>query len=156
MIEIIGNAGPELAAQTNAPGLTILCRGSAADGAASGLRAGRVLVQGDAGPAFGYHLKGGLALVTGAAGPRAGLGQEGGDLVLLGPTGPLTGERQSGGRLYLADNRVGPHLGFGSRAGRRIALFAGDGGAEDVTLLYSIRDNLLPFFGIHDSPLDLF
>ena len=37
VIEVDGNAGPELAAELDAPGLTVVCRGSAADGAGRGL-----------------------------------------------------------------------------------------------------------------------
>src|SRR4051794_17655581 len=44
LIEIEGQAGPELAADIDAPGLTIVCHGPAADGAARGLRSGRLLI----------------------------------------------------------------------------------------------------------------
>ena len=96
-IEVVGDAGPELAAGMDAPDVTVVCRGSAADGGASRLKSGRVLILGAAGPAFGYAQTGGLAMVVGAAGPRAGLLQRGGDLILLGRAGPMAGERQSGG-----------------------------------------------------------
>ena len=117
-----GDAGPELAAELDAPNLTVVCRGSAADGAGSGLRAGRLLVGGEAGPAIGYFQRGGLIVAAGDAGPRAGLNQLDGDLVLLKKSGALTGERQSGGRLVVRQGQIGPHLGHGRRAGRLIVL----------------------------------
>jgi glutamate synthase domain-containing protein 3 len=159
VIEIVGNAGPEFAAQNDAPGLTVLCRGSVRDGAASQLRAGCVIVQGDAGPAFGYHLIDGTALVFGAAGARAGLGQQGGSLFLLGGSGPLSGERQSGGRVFLGDGQVGPHLGLGRRGGRLIALSDREPSphistvdATDRPSLASARD-LLRRLSILENPL---
>ena len=104
VIEVAGNAGPELAAGMDAPDLTLVCRGSVGDGGASRLTAGRVLIMGRADPAFGYAQRGGLAMVAGNAGARAGLRQRGGDLILIGCAGPLCGECQSGGRLLtLAD-----------------------------------------------------
>jgi hypothetical protein len=120
VVEVEGHAGPELAAELDAPGLTVVCHGSAADGAARGLKSGFVLVIGDVGAAVGYALRGGTVVVAGQAGPRAGLNQQGGDLVLLGPAGPLAGERQSGGRLFAVGPTVGPHLGRGCRGGRLI------------------------------------
>jgi glutamate synthase domain-containing protein 3 len=120
-IEIQGQAGPELATGLDAPGLTVVCRGSAGDGAASGLKAGRVLVLGGVGTAFGYAQRGGLAMVAGTAGARAGLGQLGGDLILIGRAGPLAGERQSGGRI-ITHADLGPHAGRGRRGGRFIRL----------------------------------
>ncbi|HZW31510.1 MAG TPA: glutamate synthase [Isosphaeraceae bacterium] len=121
MIEIEGDAGPELAAGLDAPGLTVVCRGSAGDGAASGLKAGRVLVLGRVGTAVGYAQGGGLIMVAGTAGARAGLGQLAGDLILIGGAGPLAGERQSGGRL-IAQADLGPHAGRGRRGGRFLRL----------------------------------
>ena len=121
-IEVDGNAGPELAAELNAPGLTVVCRGSAADGAGRGLQAGKLLVLGHAGVALGYFQKGGLIVAAGDAGARAGLCQSGGELVLLGACGPLTGERQAAGRLFLDKDLAGPHLGHGRRGGRLISL----------------------------------
>lgn len=120
-IEIEGDAGPELAAGLDATGLTVVCRGSAGDGAASGLRAGRVLIIGRVDTAFGYAQRGGLAMLAGTAGPRAGLGQLGGDLILIGRAGPLAGERQSGGRL-MTQADLGPHAGRGRRGGRFLRL----------------------------------
>jgi len=122
IIEIDGNAGPELAAELNAPGIIVVCRGSAADGAGRGLQAGKVLVLGKAGVALGYFQSGGLIVAASEAGARAGLCQGGGDLVLLGPCGPLTGERQSAGRLFLNRNLAGPNLSRGYRGGRLVSL----------------------------------
>jgi glutamate synthase domain-containing protein 3 len=121
VIEIEGDAGPELAAGLDATGLTVVCRGSARDGAASGLKAGCVLVLGRVGTALGYAQRGGLAMVAGTAGARAGLGQLGGDLILIGRAGPLVGERQSGGRL-ITHADLGPHAGRGRRGGRFLRL----------------------------------
>jgi glutamate synthase domain-containing protein 3 len=120
VVEVEGTAGPELAAGLDAPGLTVVCRGPAADGAASCLRAGRVVVLGPVGAAVGYAQKGGAVVVAGDAGPRAGLNQSGGVLVLLGSAGLLAGERQSGGYLFVRDDRVGPHAGHGSHGGRLV------------------------------------
>jgi methylamine---glutamate N-methyltransferase subunit B len=131
VIEVEGDAGPELAAGLDAPALTVICRGCAADGGASRLRAGRVLVLGDVGPAFGYALAGGLAVADGDAAGRAGLRQTGGELVLLGKTGPLAGEGQAGGRLFAFEDRIGPHAARGHRGGRFIRL-ARDGSSEGI------------------------
>jgi len=122
LIEVEGNAGPELTAELDAPGLTVVCRGSAADGAGRGLAAGRLVIGGKASAAVGYFQRGGLIVVVGDVGPRAGLAQCGGDLVLLGKVGALAGERQTGGRLVFKQGRIGPHAGHGRRAGRLIAL----------------------------------
>ena len=116
-IAVEGDAGPELAAGLDAPALTVVCLGHVADGGASGLRAGRMLVLGDVGTAFGYAQRGGLAIAVGGAGPRAGLNQAGGVLALLGTAGPLAGERQSGGLLFARADRIGPHSGRGRRSG---------------------------------------
>lgn len=121
-IVIEGDAGPELAAGLEAPELSIVCQGHAADGAASGMRSGRLVVMGPAGPAFGYALKGGLAVAAGSVGPRAGLNQAGGDIVLLGQTGALAGERQAGGRLFAIADRLGPHASRGHRGGRLVEI----------------------------------
>ncbi len=67
-IEVVGDAGPELGAEVDAPNLTLICRGSVGDGGASGLIAGRVLILGRAGDAFGYGQRGGLAMVVGTVG----------------------------------------------------------------------------------------
>lgn len=118
VIEVEGRVGPEFAAELDAPGLTVICRGDAADGAARGLRAGRVLILGDASVAVGYAQEGGTIVVTGSTGPRAGLGQCGGDLVLLGDVGPLAAERQSGGSIFVYDGRLGANAERGRRGGR--------------------------------------
>jgi hypothetical protein len=121
-IEVDGDAGPELGAGLAAEGLTVVCLGGVADGAASRLSAGNLVVLGDAGMAFGYAQRGGLAVAVGDVACRAGLCQSGGDLVLLGDVGPMAGERQSGGRLFARADRIGPHAGRGSRAGRFVRL----------------------------------
>jgi glutamate synthase domain-containing protein 3 len=154
VIELGGDAGPELAAELDAPALTVVCRGSVADGAASGLSQGRVLVLGEAGPVFGYRQSGGLALVVGRAGARAGLGQRGGDLVLLGGTGPQAGERQSGGRLFLREDGPGSPAGRGRRGGRFIWLgvtaLRDDGTSSEVeadcAALRAAREALRPWW----------
>ena len=122
LIEVEGNAGPELAAELDAPGLTVVCRGNAADGAGRGLAAGQLVIGGEASAVVGYFQRGGLIVAVGDVGPRAGLAQCGGDLVLLGKVGALAGERQAGGRLFFKQGRIGPHAGHGHRAGRLIAL----------------------------------
>jgi glutamate synthase domain-containing protein 3 len=120
-IEIQGNPGPELAAEMDAPGVTILCRGSAADGAGRGLIDGLLLVEGCVGDALGYCQRGGTILVTGDAGHRAGLMQAGGNLIVLGSVGRLAGERQSGGVFVYQGGNAGPYMGHGHRAGRLIS-----------------------------------
>jgi len=102
VIEVAGDAGPELAAGLDAPGVVVVCRGASADGAGSGLRAGSVLRLGPSATAVGYGQSGGLIVASGPVGPRAGLGQAGGELVLLGGAGPLAGDRRKGGRFLLA------------------------------------------------------
>jgi glutamate synthase domain-containing protein 3 len=118
VIEVDGDAGPELAAELDAPGLLVVCRGNAADGAGSSLAAGQLLVLGNCCVALGYFQKGGLIVCRGDAAPRAGLNQRGGELVLLGRFGALTGERQSGGRLFLPTDNSAPHVSFSARGGR--------------------------------------
>jgi glutamate synthase domain-containing protein 3 len=126
-IEVEGDAGPELGAGLDAPGLTVICRGGAADGAASRLSAGRLVVLGGVGMAFGYALRGGLALAVEDVAARAGLCQSGGDIVLWGRVGPLAGDRQSGGRLFALADRIGPHAGRGHRGGRFLRVPADQG-----------------------------
>ncbi len=118
LVEVEGDAGPELAADLDAPGLTISCSGSAADGAGRGLIAGRILIRGAAGAAVGYAMKGGTIVAMDSCGPRAGLDQAGGWLVLFGPVGRLAGERQSGGHLIVTLGPVGTSFGHGRRGGR--------------------------------------
>lgn len=122
VVMVDGDAGPELASGLDAPGLIVVGRGRAGDGAASGLKAGQVVVLGQVGMAFGYAMSGGLAVASGDAEGRAGLCQSGGDLILLRQSGPLAGERQTGGRLYLFAETVGPHAGRGRRGGRFVAI----------------------------------
>jgi len=116
-IEIDGEAGPELAAGLNAPGLTLLCRGPAADGAAANLKAGRVVLHASAGDAAGIGLSGGCLIVHGPAGHRAGLRQQDGAILLLNQVGRLAGDRQAGGRLFLDPARAGAGLGRGRTGG---------------------------------------
>ena len=132
IVEVDGNAGPELAAELNAPGLTVVCRGTAADGAGRGLLAGTLVVLGRAGTALGYLQQGGLIVAATDVSPRPGLCQRGGDLVLLGNAGALAGERRTGGRLFLRTDLAGPHLGFGSRGGRLVSLDAYVAGREGL------------------------
>jgi glutamate synthase domain-containing protein 3 len=122
VIEINGDAGPELAAELAAPGLTVVCRGTAADGAGRGLVAGRLVILQAAGTALGYFQEEGLIVAGGDTGPRAGLCQKGGDLVILGRAGALAGERQAGGRIYFRPSLAGTDQGFGARGGRRVEL----------------------------------
>lgn len=127
IIIVRGHAGPELSAGLNAPGLTVVCLGDAADGAGSGLSAGRLDVQGDAGDATGYAQAGGAIRVR-SAGHRAGLGMSGGDLIVLGEVGRLAGERQSGGRIVAHAGRIGLHASRGRTGGEFVRL--GDGSAD--------------------------
>ena len=131
-IAVEGDAGPELAAGLDAPDITVVCLGQAADGAASGCGPVASLALGTVGTAFGYAQQGGLAVAVAHAGPRAGLRQSGGDLVLLGHVGPLAGECQSGGRVFAFADRLGPHAGRGTRGGRFIRLGSGPGGSPDA------------------------
>lgn len=126
VVEVDGRAGPELAAGLDAPGLTVVCRGPTADGAARGLAGGLVVLCGDTGAAVGYAQRGGAVVVKGDAGPRAGLNQTGGDLLLLGRVGALAGERQAGGRLFAVAPTLGPYAGHARRGGRLIRLAAPD------------------------------
>ncbi len=119
-IEVMGRTGPELGANTDAPGLRIIALGSTLDGAGRGLRAGLVVVVGDAGDGLGSFQTGGSLLVTGNAGHRAGLNQAGGTMAVFGSTGRLAGDRQSGGRIFLGPAGNGPHSGRAQRGGRRI------------------------------------
>ncbi len=121
LIEVEGCAGPELAADLEAPGLTVVCLGAVADGAGRDLREGRLLILGEAGDCLGYHQRGGVIVAASRSGHRAGLEQAGGLLLLGGPIGRLGAERQSGGRIVLLDAEFGPNLAFGRRGGRLIA-----------------------------------
>ena len=152
VVEVEGHAGPELAAELDAPGLTVVCRGPVADGAARDLRAGRVVILGDAGDALAYSQRGGAVLVAGSSGHRAGLGLAGGSLVLLGAVGRLAGERQGGGRLWAVDGQLGPHAGRGRRGGRLVPIAPeGDGtsGMEpgDAEAFSSLMRAFAPWLG---------
>jgi methylamine---glutamate N-methyltransferase subunit B len=125
-VEVVGRTGPELAAGLDAPGLTVIARGSTADGAGRGLKAGRIIILGDAGDASGYAQSGGLLVITGSTGHRAGLAQSGGILAILGSTGRLACDRQAGGRLFLPVGDFGPHAGRGRQGGRLIDRFESD------------------------------
>lgn len=118
VVEVEGDAGPELAAEVDAPGLVVICRGGAADGAGRSLRAGTLLILGNAGDGVGYAQAGGQIIVAGSAGNRAGLNLTGGRLILLGPVGRLAGERQAGGTIHARPELTGPHAGRGRRGGR--------------------------------------
>lgn len=150
VVEIEGQAGPELAAELNAPGLTVVCHGAAADGAGRGLRAGRLVILRHAGDAVGYTQAGGVIAVAGPAGHRAGLDMAGGTLLLLGPVGRLAGERQMGGRLFARSGQPGPHAGHGRRAGSLILIEQSgdlDPSASDPDRLayHALRQELAPW-----------
>ncbi|MDR3633309.1 MAG: glutamate synthase [Isosphaeraceae bacterium] len=130
VVEVEGRAGPELAAALSAPGLTVVCRGPAADGAGRSLRAGTLVILGDCGPALGYGMEGGSFLAWGDAGTRAGLNQRGGVIVVRGTLGQLAGERQQGGLFFAYDDRLGPHAGRGASGGHLVRLRPGEGGPE--------------------------
>jgi glutamate synthase domain-containing protein 3 len=127
-VVVEGNAGPELAASLDAPRLTVVCEGSAADGAGRSMRAGRLLIRGNAGDAVAYGQSGGAIVVAGEAGARAGLALSGGVLVLMGSVGRLAGDRQSGGSIFAPANRIGPYASRGRRGGEFIEY-----GAPDAT-----------------------
>ena len=120
VVEIVGRTGPEVAADLDAPGLTVVAIGSTADGAGRGMKGGRLLILGDSGDSTGYAQSGGVLVVTGSSGHRTGLGQSGGCLAIFGSTGRLAGDRQAGGWLFVARGRLGPHPGRGRRGGRLI------------------------------------
>ena len=116
-VVIEGNCGPEVAADLDAPNLTIECLGDVGDGAGRGLKAGRLVVNGSAGDATGFLMTGGTLLVVGGSGDRTGLRQRGGEIVVFGPTGRLTSDRRSGGILRLRLDSTGPHLARGASGG---------------------------------------
>jgi glutamate synthase domain-containing protein 3 len=126
VVEVEGQAGPELAAELDAPGLTVVCRGSAGDGAGRALRAGRLVILGDAGDVLGYTQQGGAIVAVCSAGHRAGLRQRGGVVLVLGRVGRLAAELQAGGLVFAFVDRLGPHPGHGRRGGRLVQLAAGD------------------------------
>jgi glutamate synthase domain-containing protein 3 len=122
LIEIEGNAGPELAFGLDSPGLRVVCLGSAADGVGSGLIDGQLLILGAAGACVGMSQRGGRITIAGPCADRAGLNQSGGSLMLLGQVGALAGERQAGGILLVADRPVGNHPGRGRRGGQFLSI----------------------------------
>lgn len=132
VVEVDGRAGPELASALDAPGLRVVCTGSADDGAGLGLRAGRLLVLGACGDAVGYAQRGGVIVAAAGVGHRAGLDRLGGLLIVAGRSGRLLGERQSGGRLIVLGREHGPHAGLGLRGGRLVAPWAGVPGFEAI------------------------
>ncbi len=141
VVEIVGRTGPELVADLDAPGLTVIARGSTADGAGRGLKSGRIIILGDAGDAAGYAQSGGVLVIAGSTGHRAGLAQSGGILAILGSTGLLASDRQSGGRLFLPVGPLGLHAGRGRRGGRLIDRFEKDQlDSEDEEAWRSVLD----------------
>lgn len=143
LVVIEGNAGPELAADMLAPGLTVACTGSARDGAGRGLRAGRLVIAGDVDAAVGYTQAGGMIVVHGTAGPRAGLDQSGGELMILGRVDRLAGERQSGGTIALFGDGLGPFSGHGRSGGQILRGIEGHEFFRD-TLLARVEASTLP------------
>ncbi len=143
IVVVEGNAGPELAADLCAPGLTVSCTGGARDGAGRGLRSGRLLIAGDADAAVGYAQAGGTIIVHGSSGPRAGLDQSGGELMILGSVDRLAGERQRRGTIALFGDRIGPFSGHGRSGGR---ILRGIRGHEDyrATLLAIVEASERP------------
>jgi glutamate synthase domain-containing protein 3 len=118
-VEVSGDAGPELAAGLDAPGLLTIVRGSVADGAARSLVAGDILILGVAGDATSNRQAGGTVCCAGRAGNRSGLAMGGGLLLLRGGTGRLAGDRQEGG-LIAVQGDLGPFEGRGRRGGRLV------------------------------------
>lgn len=117
VIEVVGDAGPELAAELDAQDLGVVCHGSCDDGAGRSLAAGSLVLCGPAAACVGYRQRGGLILAASAVGARAGLEQSGGTLILHGPVDPLCGERQRGGVLVITGNETPRHLGRGRCGG---------------------------------------
>lgn len=138
-VELDGFAGPELAAELDAPNLKVVCRGSAADGAGRGMKAGELFILGGAGDAIGLGQIGGLIAVAGPVGDRAGLRQRGGLLILLDDVGRLAGERMSGGLLLAIAGRIGPFAGL-ARVGGTLALPE----SQSADSIENLGDNLDP------------
>jgi len=124
-IVVVGNPGPELAAELDAPHLRIHVMGSVADGVARGMKAGRVIVAGQAGDGSGYSLRGGGLLIEGAAGHRTGLMMSGGTIIVRGGVGRLVAERQIGGTIFVADPIASPLDRRGASNGRLIRVGGG-------------------------------
>jgi methylamine---glutamate N-methyltransferase subunit B len=132
-VDIEGNAGPELAADLDAPHLTVVASGAVGDGAGRGLRSGRLLILQDASDALGYCQCGGTIVVAGTTGSRAGLGMSGGTQLHLGGVGRLAGDRQSGGRIFVRAGCLGPFAGRGHCGGRLIQLAAKAAGTSPLS-----------------------
>ncbi len=127
VVEVEGRAGPEFTADLDAPGLTVICHGPVADGAARGLRAGRVVVLGDAGAALGYMQEGGIVVAAQGVGPRRleSARRRARDPGSGRPSGGRTAE---GGAPFAYAACLGPHAGRGWRGGRLVRLASeGDG-----------------------------
>jgi methylamine---glutamate N-methyltransferase subunit B len=139
-IRVEGDAGPELAADLDAPGLVIDCEGSAADGAGRSLHAGALIIRGSAGDAVAYRQAGGTIVVAGDAGARAGLGMTGGVLVVMGEMGRLAGDRQAGGTILARAGHIGPFPSRGQRGGDFVRL--SPQGATRVALPVIHRETL--------------
>jgi len=142
VIEVAGDAGPELAAGMDAPGVVVVCSGRSADGAGAGMRSGTLLLLGPSGSAVGCRLAGGTIVAADAVGPRAGLGMSCGDLVLLGAVGPMAGDRQSGGRIFLPAEAEVPHAGREAVGGRRFRGTPGDAEPEALRAFDAARSLL--------------
>lgn len=134
-VEIHGHAGPELAAELDAPGLIVLAHDPVDAGVGQGMLSGSVWVRAAAGELAGYGQAGGVLVVQRHCGDRAGLRQRGGLLMLLGSAGRLAGERQSGG-MIVCRGPLGPLAQRGQTGG----------------LLVHAPDRLEP--GLHDRVLD--
>lgn len=145
VIEVEGRAGPELAAEMDAPGLSVVALEGAADGAGRGLAAGRVVVLGPASDGLGYAMLGGSVLALSGAGARAGLRQNGGLIAIAGPVGPLAADRQSGGTFWALSGPVGGHPGRGRQAGRLIAPGFDEANASDTQMLKGAGSGLGPW-----------
>ena len=128
VVEVVGDAGPELAAGLDAPALTVHCVGSALDGAGADLKNGRLAVSGSAGDGLGARMEGGIVVVAGPCGHRVGLRQRGGLILLLGPSGRLLGDRQAGGLLVAEPRAIDTQSGRPGTGGDRVSqrMFGGD------------------------------
>ena len=140
VIEVEGPAGPELASNLNAPSLIVVARGFVADGAASGLMAGRLVIQGDSGDALAYGQAGGAVLACGSVGHRAGLQMRDGLLFLGGPAGRLLGEWQRGGQIIARNPNIGRNVGHGRTGGRLLLSHEFVGPDQDPFVSATLRE----------------
>ncbi len=145
VIEVEGRAGPELAAEMNAPALTVMALQGAADAAGRGLVDGRLVLLGPATDALGYHMIGGTILALAGAGARAGLRQHGGLLAIAGPLGRLAADRQGGGMLWVLGETPGPLAGRARRGGRLIGSGFESPAEPDKLLLKNAAEGLRPW-----------